>query len=65
MYRPVFRLPYWTGLPALAPFIADGLLQLHTSYESSNPVRVLTGLAAGLGAAVVFFGAHRTGRNVP
>ena len=64
MYRPVLRLPFWIGLPLLVPFLADGLFQLHTSYLSSNPVRVLTGLAAGLGAAVVFLGIHRSGRDV-
>ncbi len=58
MYRPRFSLPFWTGLPALLPFIADGLVQLCTTYQSSNPIRMFTGLAAGLGAAVVFFGKH-------
>ncbi|MBN2588188.1 MAG: DUF2085 domain-containing protein [Candidatus Fermentibacteraceae bacterium] len=59
MYRPRFRLPFWSGLPALLPLIADGLVQLCTTYQSSNPVRMLTGLAAGLGIAVVFLGEYK------
>lgn len=65
MYRPLLHLPFWIGLLLLAPFLADGLVQLHTVYLSSNPVRIITGLAAGLGAAVVFLGIHRPGGDVP
>lgn len=51
-----FRPPFWTGLPLLAPLLADGMLQLHTSYESGNLLRTATGLAAGLGISIVVLG---------
>lgn len=59
MYRPVVRIPFWAGIPALLPLAADGLLQYHNVYHSGNLLRMLTGLAAGLGITVLFFG------NVP
>lgn len=40
-----FRL----GLLLLAPGVGDGLVQLLTAYESTNIVRVLTGLTGGAG----------------
>jgi len=55
------RIPFWTGAVALLPLLADGTLQLHTEYQSSNAVRVVTGLAAGLGVALVFFGKTKEG----
>ncbi|OPL20000.1 MAG: hypothetical protein AVO35_00650 [Candidatus Aegiribacteria sp. MLS_C] len=55
-YSGRFRPVFWTGLTLMLPLIADGLLQLHTYYESSNPLRVVTGLAAGLGISIVILG---------
>lgn len=46
MSLPIFLL-------TLAPLGADGLLQLLTAYESSNSVRLLTGIIAGLGVALL------------
>jgi uncharacterized membrane protein len=37
------------GLLLLMPAVLDGMLQLNTSYESVNAVRVLTGFAGGMG----------------
>lgn len=59
MYRPAAGVPFWAGVPALLPLAADGLLQYHHVYHSGNLLRMLTGLAAGLGITVLFFG------NVP
>ncbi|MFO8183168.1 MAG: DUF2085 domain-containing protein [Candidatus Aegiribacteria sp.] len=59
MYRPAIRVPFWAGIPALLPLAVDGLLQYHNIYQSGNLLRMLTGLAAGLGITVLFFG------NVP
>lgn len=59
MYRPVIRIPFWTGFPLLLPLIIDGLLQYHSSYVSSNLVRLFTGLAAGFGIAVIIMGRLR------
>lgn len=56
MYRPTFRIPFWAGFPLLLPLIADGLLQYHSSYESINIVRSVTGLAAGFGISVIILG---------
>ncbi len=44
-------------LLALAlPLAVDGLLQLLTSYEASNTVRLITGLLAGMGVGAVIYG---------
>lgn len=59
MYYHFHGLPFWTGFPALAPMLADGFLQLHTPYRSSNPARAFTGLAAGLGVSVLLLGRFR------
>lgn len=37
------------ALALLAPLVIDGVLQATTSYRSSNPRRLLTGLAGGIG----------------
>ena len=62
MYRPMIRIPFWTGFPLLLPLIADGLLQYHSVYESSNLIRSVTGLAAGFGIAVIILGRMRNVR---
>ena len=59
MYRPMFRIPFWAGFPLLLPLIIDGLLQYHSLYESSNFVRLITGLAAGFGISVIILGGMR------
>ena len=53
---------YWIFHPGavasallLAPLIADGLLQMCTSYESGNLRRFLTGVLFGYGLAVLLF----------
>ena len=56
MYRPMIRLAFWTGFPLLLPLIADGLLQYHSMYESSNFLRSVTGLAAGFGISIIILG---------
>ena len=56
MYSSVFELPFWTGFPALLPLVADGLLQYHSLYESTNLIRAVTGLAAGFGISVIILG---------
>ena len=56
MYSHIRKIPFWTGFPLLLPLIADGLLQFHSSYESCNFVRLVTGLAAGSGISVIILG---------
>lgn len=56
MYRPAVRVPFWAGIPALLPLAVDGFLQYHNVYQSGNLLRMFTGLFAGLGIAVLFFG---------
>lgn len=55
----------WLALALLAPLAIDGSLQATTSYRSSNPRRLLTGIAAGIGqfsiAIAVFAGMARVG----
>ncbi len=59
MYRPMFRISFWSGFPLLLPLIADGFLQYHSAYDSSNLMRSVTGLAAGFGIAVIILGRTR------
>lgn len=54
---------YWAAHPPaavsallLVPLIADGLLQLCTSYESGNIRRLLTRVLFGYGLTVLLFG---------
>jgi len=52
------RLPFWAGFPAVLPLVIDGVVQLHTAYESSNPLRAVTGLLAGIGITLLLFGSR-------
>jgi len=56
LLRPRLRPPFWSGFLLVLPLVADGLLQQHTSYESTNLLRVLTGFPAGLGIPVLAMG---------
>ena len=46
---PIFRPPWYWLLLIMLPGIADGLIQLKSSYESNNIRRLWTGLLMGLG----------------
>jgi uncharacterized membrane protein len=60
MYSRTGKIPFWAGFPLLLPLIADGMLQFHSSYESSNVIRLVTGLAGGFGISVTILGrVHR------
>jgi uncharacterized membrane protein len=55
-------------LLGLAPIGLDGGLQLVTSYESTNALRLITGIIAGLALALLlaqFLMALREGRDLP
>ncbi len=56
MYKPMFRIPFWTGFALLLPLIVDGLLQYHSVYDSGNFARSVTGLAAGFGISIIMMG---------
>ena len=43
----VWRPPVWLTLVLMVPMVTDGLIQLKTAYESSNPRRLITGLIFG------------------
>ena len=50
-----FRKPeVWITLVIMVPMIADGFIQLKTSYESTNPRRFVTGLLGGYGGLTLF-----------
>ena len=50
-----FRLPpVWVAAVLLLPLIADGFIQLLTSYESTNTRRVITGFLFGYGLCSLF-----------
>ena len=44
----------WITLVMMVPMIADGFIQLKTSYESTNPRRFVTGLLCGYGGLTLF-----------
>ena len=44
----------WITLVMMVPMIADGFIQLKTSYESTNPRRFVTGLLGGYGGLTLF-----------
>ena len=44
----------WITLVMMIPMIADGFIQLKTSYESTNPRRFITGLLCGYGGLTLF-----------
>ena len=49
-----WRPEVWMTLVMITPMIADGFIQLKTSYESTNPRRFLTGLLGGYGGLTLF-----------
>ena len=42
-----WRPPVWLALAFMVPMVADGLIQLKTAYESTNPRRFVTGVLFG------------------
>ncbi|RJU90857.1 MAG: DUF2085 domain-containing protein [Candidatus Poseidoniales archaeon] len=55
VYQKNWRTMAWLGVGLLLclPLIADGFLQLLTSYESTNTKRILTGVPFGFGLGVL------------
>ena len=49
-----WRPEVWMTLVMITPMIADGFIQLKTSYESTNPRRFVTGLLFGYGLMALF-----------
>ena len=49
-----WRPEVWMTLVMITPMIADGFIQLKTSYESTNPRRFVTGLLGGYGGLTLF-----------
>ena len=47
------RPPYWLMGIFMVPMIADGLIQAFSSYESTNPRRLITGILFGFGIAMI------------
>lgn len=55
---PFWAPPVWAAFLALLPLVVDGFTQRLTRYESTNPRRLVTGLAFGWGLYCLF--AHST-----
>ena len=49
-----WRPAVWMALCLMVPMVADGLIQLKTRYESTNPRRFATGLLFGYGLMALF-----------
>lgn len=56
MYPGILRIRFWIGSLFLLPLIADGTVQSFTGYESTNLLRIFTGLTAGMGISILAFG---------
>ncbi len=57
LVMPKKRISIWIYLALVAPFLLDGVLQLLLpSYESSNVIRIVTGLIAGISTTIVILG---------
>ena len=50
-----WRPPFYLYIVLILPLAVDGLMQLLTPYESTNLVRFLTGLVAGVGLGLFLF----------
>lgn len=61
---PIIFAYGYAGLPLMAllmaPMVADGLIQLLTSYESTNLRRLLTGILFGIAFDSLLIHFHRT-----
>ncbi|MDH7508010.1 MAG: DUF2085 domain-containing protein [Methanomassiliicoccales archaeon] len=53
LLAPKIRISAITFVLMFIPLVIDGTLQLFTSYESTNPVRVFTGILAGIAVAML------------
>ena len=49
-----FRLPIIGAILIMLPMIADGLIQMFTTYESNNRRRFITGFLFGFGLIMLF-----------
>lgn len=52
------RPPLWAGLLMMVPMVVDGSVQRLTSYESTNPRRLTTGMLCGFGFVVFEVALH-------
>ena len=50
----LWRPDLWITLALMVPMMADGVIQMKTRYESTNPRRFLTGLLGGYGGLTLF-----------
>lgn len=46
--------PVWAAVVLMVPMVADGVIQLTTAYESTNPRRLVTGILFGYSLAALF-----------
>lgn len=56
-------LPLWMAIALIMPMAFDSSLQLLTAYESSNGLRVITGILAGVGISLIL--SLLIGRMIP
>ena len=48
------KVPFWFIIALIVPLAVDGGVQLITSYESTNLIRLITGVLAGFATVVAF-----------
>jgi len=58
LYKRILCPKFGIGFLLLLPLIGDGTVQYFTLYESSNIIRMITGLCAGTGIAFILLGEH-------
>ena len=54
-YKATYYKRFLWGVTYLIPGVLDGLLQLWTSYESTNIMRFFTGLSGGVGIFFIIY----------
>jgi len=50
------KMPFWRIIALIMPLALDGVVQLMSSYESSNIMRLITGILAGFATVTAFDG---------
>ena len=50
LFTDIVYIPFWISVLLVLPTYLDGLIQALTRYESTNLVRITTGIFAGVGS---------------
>jgi uncharacterized membrane protein len=62
LYRQYYKRLLW-GLLMILPTVIDGVVQLNSQYESTNILRILTGIIGGIGLFLIAYPIQTVRRN--